>query len=323
MVFQYPGYSGIFLFHIVDKINKKRDTMNPLTQTLQYFAFITAELTLLFLGISTLVALILMYIPQEKLKAWLSRKGIFGNIIAAAVGALTPFCACSTIPMTLGLLNAGAPFGPVISFVIASPLLNPIILAMVAAMMGLKASVLYFIVTFFASVVFGVVLEKTGGADYVKKVRLKNGGKTAQEIPEPFSSKLKLAFQSAWSDFRAVLIYLLVGVAIGSGIYGYMPQEFVANLAGPDTPFPIPVAAVIGIPLYIRAETAIPIGLALSQKGMSLGAVIALIIGGAGMAIPEMSMLACIFKKRLVAAMVVVIFSTAVIGGYVFNLMPA
>jgi uncharacterized membrane protein YraQ (UPF0718 family) len=124
---------------------------------------------------------------------------------------------------------------------------------------------------------------------------------------------------SAWGDFRSVLIYLLVGVATGAGIYGYIPQDFVTNIAGPDNPFAVPVAAIIGVPLYIRAETAIPIGLALSQKGMSMGAVIALIIGGAGMAIPEMALLASIFRKRLVAAIVVVIWTTAVVGGYVFN----
>ncbi|VFQ47490.1 permease [Desulfoluna butyratoxydans] len=298
--------------------------MNSLSKTLGYFAFITAELTVLFLGISTIVALVLMYIPHEKLRSWLSRRGVVGNVIAAMVGSLTPFCACSTIPMTLGMLNAGAPFGPVMSFVIASPLLNPIILAMVAAMMGLKASIIYFTVTFAASVVFGVILEKTGGAAHVRHVRLKNGmASGGQQVPATFGGKLKASFLSAWSDFRGVLVYLLVGVGIGAAIYGYLPQEFVARLAGPENPFAIPVAAVIGIPLYIRAETAIPIGLALSQKGMSMGAVIALIIGGAGMAIPEMSMLASIFRKRLVASVVAVIFATAVIGGYVFNLMPA
>lgn len=113
----------------------------------------------------------------------------------------------------------------------------------------------------------------------------------------------------------------MIGVGIGAVIYGYMPQDFVLKFAGPDNPFAIPIAAVVGIPLYIRAETAIPIGVALMQKGMSVGAVIALIIGGAGMAIFEMSMLASIFKRKLVAAIVAVIFLTAVIGGFVFNLI--
>lgn len=297
--------------------------MNNLINTIQYFLIITAELTVLFLGISMIVALVLMYIPQEKLRQWLSRRGIWGNSLGAVVGSLTPFCACSTIPMTLGMLNAGAPFGPVMSFVIASPLLNPIIISMVWALMGIKACLLYFGVTFVGSMLFGVVLEKICGEHYVKRVRVKpnccSATQDSENSPITFSGKLKASFISAWGDFRAVLIYLLVGVAIGAGIYGYIPQDFVTNIAGPDNPFAIPIAAIIGVPLYIRAETAIPIGLALSQKGMSMGAVIALIIGGAGMAIPEMAMLASIFRKRLVGAIVVVIWTTAVVGGYLFN----
>lgn len=296
--------------------------MNNFLNTLQYFLIITAELTALFLGISMLVALTLQYIPQEKLRQWLSRGGIWGNVLGAVVGTLTPFCACSTIPMTLGMLNAGAPFGPVMSFVISSPLLNPIIISMVWALMGYKACLFYFSVTFTGSIVFGLILEKTGGARYVKNVRIKAAccnGNQLDGAPSGFLGKMQVAFFSAWRDFRAVLVYLLIGVAIGAGIYGYIPQDLVARLAGPETPLAIPVAATIGIPLYIRAETAIPIGLALSQKGMSMGAVIALIIGGAGMAIPEMAMLASIFRTRLVASIVLVIWTTAVSAGYIFN----
>jgi hypothetical protein len=209
------------------------------------------------------------------------------------------------------------------SFVIASPLLNPIIISMVWALMGVKACLIYFTVTFSGSVLFGVFLEKTGGSRLVKDVRAKSccccKDTEAEIVPLNFSEKLKASFISAWWDFRAVLIYLLIGVGIGAGIYGYIPQDFVARIAGPDNPFAIPIAAIVGVPLYIRAESAIPIGLALSQKGMSMGAVIALIIGGAGMAIPEMAMLAGIFKKRLVGAVVIVIWVTAVGGGYIFN----
>ena len=295
--------------------------MNTLIQTIQYFLYITAELTTLFLGISTLVALILMYLPQEKIKTWMSGKGILGNIMGALFGSITPFCACSTIPMTLGFLEIGIPFGAVMSFVIASPLLNPIIFAMLLALMGLKVAITYFIVVFGAAIFFGIILEKTGGGRLVKNVRIKGGGIEDDEIPLAFMNKLKLSFMKAWGDYYSILGYLLVGVGIGALIYGYLPQDIVIRYAGPGNPFAIPIAAIIGIPLYIRAETAIPIGLSLMQKGMSVGAVIALIIGGAGMAIPEMSMLAGIFKTKLVAAIVLVIFLTAVIGGYIFNIL--
>ncbi|MFA7173114.1 MAG: permease [Kiritimatiellia bacterium] len=147
--------------------------MNNLLSTIQYFLIITAELTVLFLGISTVVALVLMYIPHDKLRQWLSRRGMWGNFLGAVVGSLTPFCACSTIPMTLGMLNAGAPFGPVMSFVIASPLLNPIIITMIWALMGVKASLLYFSVTFLGAMLFGIVLEKAGGTHYVKNLRVR------------------------------------------------------------------------------------------------------------------------------------------------------
>lgn len=296
--------------------------MNSFFNTLRFFLLITVELTVLFIAISALVALILMYIPQEKIKVWMSGKGILGNFIGAFVGALTPFCACSTIPLTLGFLEAGISFGPIMSFVIASPLLNPIILAMLVALMGWQTSIVYFIVVFGAAVIFGAIIERAGGIEHVKNVRIKGGGYQSDvEAAESFVGRLKLSIDKAWGDYRAVLVYLIIGVAIGSIIYGYIPQELVVRIAGPRNLFAVPVAAVIGIPLYIRAETAIPIGVALMQKGMTVGAVIALIIGGAGMAIPEMSLLASIFKKKLVGAIVAIIFLTAVIGGYVFNIV--
>ncbi|MDD2353210.1 MAG: permease [Atribacterota bacterium] len=293
--------------------------MNTLINTIQYFIMITLELTILFLGISALVALLLMYLPKEKIKIWMNGKGIIGNIFGAIIGSVTPFCACSTIPLTLGFLEAGIPFGAVMSFVISSPLLNPIIIGMLIVLMGIKTAILYFLIVFMAAIIFGIILEKTGGSKLIKKVRLKGEGHLNDEVPESLKNKLKLSFLKAWSDFRGVLLYLLIGVGIGAIIYGYLPQEFVLKYAGPDNLFAVPIAALIGVPLYIRAESAIPIGISLMQKGMNIGTVIALVIGGAGMAIPEMSMLAAIFKKNLVTAIVLVIFLTAVTGGYIFN----
>jgi len=296
--------------------------MHSLTDILKYFFLICFELTGLFLGISTLVDLVLTYIPQEKLKNRMTGKGLWGNFIGAIIGALTPFCACSTIPITLGFLQSGAPFGAIMSFIISSPLLNPVILTMLLALMGWQVCVVYFIVILTVAISFGAILEKLGGAGQIKRVRLKGDFSQKNTTDcKSFKEKLQRSFFQAWLGYRSVIGYLLVGVGIGALIYGYIPQEFVLKFAGPENHLAIPIAAIIGIPLYIRTETAIPIGVALLQKGMSTGAVIALIIGGAGMAIPEMSMLASIFKKKLVTAIVGVIFLSAVIGGYVFNMI--
>ena len=301
--------------------------MNTLLDTLWYFCYITVELIVLFIAITALVEIILMYIPQDKISKKIEKAGFFGNVMAAGSGALTPFCACSTIPMTVGFLNAGVPFGATMSFLIASPLLNPIIIAMLGALVGIKAMLVYVAIAFICSVFFGWGLQKVDAQKWMKNVRLKKSscgcGEADMVDPKllPWGRKFSIAFRSAWNSLRPIIWYLLIGVALGAVIYGYMPSDFVLKIAGPQNPFAVPVAAILGVPLYIRAETAIPIGVALMGKGMSIGAVIALVIGGAGMAIPEMSMLASIFKKKLVAMIVAVIFLTAVISGYLFNIL--
>lgn len=292
--------------------------MNTLTETMQFFITILLELTVLFMGISTLIGIVFRYISQEALGKALSHKGLLGNFLGAALGAVTPFCSCSTIPMTVGLLRAGVPFGATMSFVLASPLLNPIILTMFFAMLGWKATLIYGGVTFIVAMLSGAALELLGLQKDVKKVRI-SGGHQDNDTSLPFAQKLREAFGDAWRDFSSILIYMVLGVAVGATIYGYLPIAFVTRLAGPSNPFAIPIAAIIGVPLYVRAETVIPIAVALTQKGMSIGAVLALIIGGAGMSIPEMSMLAAIFKKRLVIVFVGVVFLTAVIAGFSFN----
>jgi len=294
--------------------------MNTFLLSLQFFGIILAELTVLFLGISTLVGMAFEYISDEKLRRWLSRKGWLGYFLGATLGAVTPFCSCSTIPMTVGLLRAGAPFGATMSFVLASPLLNPIILTMLLALLGWKIAVTYGVVTFVVAMIAGAVLAALGLEKDVKNVRVVGGPQEREKLPT-FGKKLRRAFVGAWGDFRGILVFLLIGVAIGAAIYGYVPTDFMVRVAGPQNPLAIPVAALVGIPLYIRAETVIPIGVALTEKGMSLGAVVALIIGGAGMSIPEMSMLAGIFKARLVAVFVAVVFSTAVLAGFLVGLL--
>lgn len=301
--------------------------INDLFTAGQFFLVIAAELIILFIGISFLVGLIREYVPEEKIKGALKdRRYGMGNVIGAGFGALTPFCSCSTIPILVGLLDVGIPFGITYSFLIASPLLNPVIVLLILALFGIVPTLVYIAITFSIAVISGILLERAGYARYVKAVTLeKSAGCDCQETEHPATSVHKARFTRslgfAFSLFRQVLPYLMLGAGIGAFIYGFIPEELVVAIAGPQNPLAIPVAAIIGVPMYIRAETIIPISAVLLEKGMGIGAVMALIIGGAGASIPEVTLLASIFEKRLVAAFVLTVIGVAILAGVIFQLL--
>ncbi|EJG08138.1 Protein of unknown function DUF318, transmembrane [Methanofollis liminatans DSM 4140] len=289
---------------------------------------IAGELVVLFVGVSFLVGLLQAYIPEERIRRTLAGRGEGAStVLGGFFGALTPFCSCSTIPILVGLLNAGIPFAACMAFLLASPLLNPVILSLLAALIGPVPTAMYAIITFCAALVLATLLGRLGFARYVKEVTVEGmasapacgceGGTFAERHGPRFSAALHFAV----SLFRQVFPYLVLGAAIGAFIYGFVPADLIISVAGPDNPLAIPAAALIGIPMYIRAETIIPISAVLLQKGMGAGAVMALIIGGAGASIPEITLLSAIFERRLVAAFVVTVLGIAVLAGFAFGVM--
>ncbi|PMG30560.1 permease [Shewanella sp. 10N.286.52.C2] len=297
--------------------------MDMLKETLNMFAFLAVELTILFLAISYFVGVLQHYIPPEKIQRILSGKNGRGYFIAGLLGAITPFCSCSTIPFLKGLLRAKAGFGTMMVFLFASPLLNPIIIGLFAVTFGLKVTLFYFVIAMGVSVIAGITLEKLGFEKYVKPEAYiapeSTGCGSSCGAKAPAVSKWRKIWNSTWADFKTVLPYLIGGIAIGSIIYGFMPTEFVASVASEDNWFAIPIAAVVGIPLYIRAEAVIPLSAALAAKGMGLGAVMALIIGSAGASLTEVILLKSIFKNQMIAAFLVVILSMAMLAGFAYQ----
>lgn len=298
-------------------------TQEMVFDTLNMFAFLAVELTLLFLLISYLVGVLQEYIPPSKIQSILSSKNGKGYIIAGFLGAITPFCSCSTIPFLKGLLRAKAGFGTMMVFLFASPLLNPIIIGLFAVTFGMQVTVFYFVMAMGVSIAAGYLLEKLGFEQYIKpeayiapasKGCANSCGGEVKKV-----GKWLRIWHSTWQDFKKVLPYLIGGIAVGSMIYGFMPTEIVASVASDDNPFAIPVAAVIGIPLYIRAEAVIPLSAALAAKGMGLGAVMALIIGSAGASLTEVVLLKSIFKNKMILAFLTVILSMAVSAGYLYS----
>ena len=284
-----------------------------------FFVEIAVELIILFIGITFLVGLIQEYVPDETIKRALGgRHKILGSFLGAGFGALTPFCSCSTIPLLLGMLNAGVPFASAMSFLFASPLLNPVVISLFIILLGWKTALLYFAVTFLAAITIGLVLDSLGFASQVKSVAAVRGCCDCKPA-EDAKSRVQRSARFAFSLFRQLVPYLLLGAGIGAFIHGFVPTELISSIAGRGNPFAIPVAAIIGVPIYIRAETMIPIGLALIEKGMSTGAVLALVIGGAGASIPELTLLSAIFKRKMLAAFVLTIITIAIAVGYLAN----
>jgi uncharacterized membrane protein YraQ (UPF0718 family) len=358
----------------------------------QFFLVIAGELVLIFVAVSFLIGLLTEYLPPSRIRDFLSDKLISVQyLLGAGLGALTPFCSCSTVPITAGLLKGGVPFGPVMAFLFSSPVLNPIIIALLLSLFGYKVTAVYVVITFFGSMVAAALLSKMGMESQVKalvsleasccgqeakpesgpvkavagaagccsaesappvtlitlptlqaaggccpgesetKAQSPNqssccsvnfdadGGSSSVRIP--FKAKMKRASLSAVETFKGVFWYLLLGAGIGAFIYGFFPQDLVVRLAGPGNPWSIPIAAAIGVPMYIRAETIIPISAALVGKGMGLGTVLALIIGGAGASIPEIIILGSIFRKKLIFAFVLNVFLVAIAAGYLVDLL--
>ena len=292
-------------------------------ETLGMFAFLAVELTALFLLISYLVGVLQEHIPPTKIQAILSGENGKGYLVAGFLGAITPFCSCSTIPFLKGLLRAKAGFGTMMVFLFASPLLNPIIIGLFAVTFGLGVTVFYFMMAMGVSVLAGYTLEKLGFERFIKSEAYVypnevGPGRGCGDLKAP-ANKWKSIWQVTWADFKKVLPYLMGGIALGSMIYGFMPTELVSAMASDGNPLAVPIAAIIGIPLYIRAEAVIPLSAALAAKGMGLGAVMALIIGSAGASLTEVILLKSIFKNQMIVAFLTVIVGMAIGAGYLYG----
>ncbi|NGC44843.1 permease [Staphylococcus aureus] len=282
------------------------------------FLMLFFELLLLFIVVSFIVSLIQQVVSEEKIKKLLSKPNKAINYILGMIfGAITPFCSCSTIPILAGLLNSKVPFGPAMSFLIASPLMNPLMIFMLWVLLGWKVAIVYFVILAFFSILTGLVFSKMNLAETYKGVNVKGYGFFANKT----GSRFKQALNDAWAFLYPMLPYLFIGVFIGAFIYGFVPATFISKYASGDGIISVFIASVIGIPMYIRPETMLPIAEALVSKGMSLGTVVALIIGGAGASIPEVVLLSKLFKKKFVISFVIAILLVAIATGLIVNII--
>jgi uncharacterized protein len=285
-------------------------------ETVKSFLSIALELTVLFILISFAISLLQGYIPYEKLEDKLSGKNkAIGAAAAILFAFITPFCSCSTIPVVVNMLKKNMSFGIVMIFLFASPVLDPTILTIMGVVLGWKVAIIYTVVTILFSIVIGFTLEALQFNKYVKNMMMSGYKESTQKFD------IRLAINETLALMKSVYPYLLLGAAIGAIIHGLVPTEWISSYFGEDHWWLIPIAAIIGIPLYIRLSSMIPISQILILKGMALGPVMAMMISSAGASLPEVILLKSIFKKELVITFVLSVIIMSTISGFLFYLI--
>ena len=292
--------------------------LDSIMEFIKTFVMLFFELFILFIIVSFIVSIIQQIVSEEKIKYFLSKPNqVINYILGMIFGSITPFCSCSTIPILAGLLNSKVPFGPAVSFLIASPLMNPLMIFMLWSLLSWKVAVIYFVVLAIFSILTGLVFSKMNLSKSYKGVTVKGDGFFANKN----GSRFKQALNDAWAFLYPMIPYLFIGVFIGAFIYGFVPETFITKYASGGGIISVFIASIIGIPMYIRPETMLPIAEALASKGMSLGTVVALIIGGAGASIPEVVLLSKLFKKKFVISFVIAILVVAISTGLMVNIV--
>lgn len=291
-----------------------------LGEALDFFFYDTMKIFFLLIVIIYVVAIIRTFFPPEKARQLLgNRRQYVGNVLAALLGIVTPFCSCSAVPMFIGFIEAGLPLGVTFSFLISSPTVNEVALVMLWGLFGWKIALLYIATGVTLAVISGIVIGKLGlenqVEEYVYKISMGQG-----EIVVPsWRDRSDYALEYTKDILKRVWLFVLIGIGIGAWIHGYAPIDFVVKYAGPGNPLAVPIAVLIAIPLYSNAAGTIPIVQALVEKGMPMGTALAFMMAIVAISIPEMIILRKVIKPKLIAIFAGIVSVAIVIIGYLFN----
>ena len=293
-----------------------------LYDALQFFFYDTPKVLLLLAGVVFVMGMVNSYFTPERTRALLSgrHEGV-GNVMAASLGIVTPFCSCSPVPLFIGFVEAGVPLGVTFSFLIAAPMVNEIALALLFALFGWKIALLYLVLGLSIAIVAGYIIGRLKMElhleDWVQKMAHVQAKVGADELT--LVDRIQAGFASVREIVGKVWLYVLAGIALGSGIHGYVPADFMASFMGKDVWWAVPVSVVIGVPMYTNVAGIIPVIEALLAKGAALGTVLAFMMSVIALSLPEMVILRKVLKPRLIATFVGVVATGILIVGYVFN----
>jgi uncharacterized membrane protein YraQ (UPF0718 family) len=297
------------------------DKTSQLGMSVDFFLYDVPKVLILLAVVIFFVAIIRSFFPPEKTRKLLSHTRLFGgNIAAALLGIVTPFCSCSAVPLFIGFVESGVPLGVTFSFLVASPMINEVAIILLWGMFGWKITALYIVSGLFIAITSGIIIGKLGleswVEEYVYQIRVGDAGELAEQTwPEKFAyarDYVKEIVGKVWP-------YVVAGIGLGAVMHGYIPADFLAKYAGPDNPFAVPLAVLVGVPLYSNAAGVIPLVSVLVEKGMAMGTVLAFMMAVVGLSLPEAIILRKVLKPKLIA----VYFGINAVGimaiGYLFN----
>lgn len=291
-----------------------------LGEALNFFIYDTIKIFLLLTVIIFVVAIIRSQFPPEKTKQILSHKREYiGNVLAALLGVVTPFCSCSAVPLFIGFVESGVPLGVTFSFLISSPMVNEVALILLYGLFGWKIAAIYIGSGLLVAIIAGFIIGRLKMEKYVQDYvwQMEVGYSEISKLS--FKEKLTYAREYTGSLLKKIWPYVLVGIGIGAFIHGYAPENFLAQYAGKGNPFAVPLAVLIGVPLYSNAAGVIPIVHVLMEKGMAVGTVLAFMMAVTALSLPEAIILSNVLKKPLLAVFFGTVAVAIIIVGYLFN----
>jgi uncharacterized protein len=304
------------------------DPSSSLGATLAFFIYDSAKIMLLLFGMIMLMGIVRTYISQEMIRKSLSgRKGPASNLAASGFGAVTPFCSCSSIPIFISMLRSGVPLGVSFSFLITSPLVNEYLVIVMFALFGLKITAVYVASGIIIGVACGLILGKLGLEKELSKdiaapcaCGCKSGKKHKEKAPETFKERLSFGWHEAVSITKKLWMWILVAVGIGALIHNYIPTEMIESAISGVGVFSVPLATLLGVPMYGSCAAILPIAAALLEKGVPLGTALSFMMGVSALSIPEATLLKRAMSLKLVAIFFAIVAVSIIFTGYAFNM---
>lgn len=296
--------------------------LDPATRfgaAVHFFVYDTVKIFLLLAVMIFAIGVIRTWLPERNLKRWMGSGGILGNFVAALFGAITPFCSCSSIPIFISLLKAGVPLGVTFSFLITSPIINEYLVILMAAEFGLPITLAYVSSGLIIGTAGGAVLGRMRLEGNLEQDLIASAHADEEEIEHTWRTRLRFGWDEAFTVIRQIWLWVLVGVGLGAFIHNYVPQEAIHRLMDATGIFSVPIATILGVPMYGSCAAIVPIAVVLFEKGIPLGTALAFMMAMAALSLPEAVMLRRVMRLKLIGIYFGITTLAIIFTGYLLN----